>query len=364
MIRRYVHLIVDNPQAGVGGYSLRSIDDQPLFAAGATAVSSKMTRAARPPRPAASFEFARKDHHHTEFFGKQDRRREQEQAHHHVRHLDQGLPRGPRPAARRVPPARLGGGTRQAVPRRHVPPSAGGLGTPCFESLRFDDDGALQDWVWELLPSPPSFDDTPCRGASGSVTKGSYAAGDDGGTIWLSTSQGTYTFDTGAAATCWRKEGDWALPFDGRAQYVPDYGLYFGFTERTSRLCAAELVVGARASEPPVHRNVWYDVDGYAGTVDDAWPDVDLDWYDAGDGWRLARSYLTCLGGGRFCVTRFYGTTHDRDDDGWWCSPLCNVAVITAVEGRLDSSTGDLRMVKGASRCYKFSDYTASGWAL
>ncbi|KAM0905003.1 hypothetical protein ACQ4PT_017644 [Festuca glaucescens] len=219
-----------------------------------------------------------------------------------------------------------------------VPP---GLGEPCFESLRFDDDGELQDWVWDLLPSPPFFEGTPC--GIGSIIR-SYAAGDDG-TIWLSTLKGTYTFHAGTATWC--KEGDWTLPFDGRAQYVPDYGLYFGFTKRSSRLCSAELVAGARASEPPAHRDVWYDVDGYTGTVDDEWPDVDLDAYGAGDGWRLARSYLTCLGGGRFCVTRFYDTTHDQEEDSG-CS--CNVAVITAVEARHDSSMGALRMIKGASR--------------
>jgi hypothetical protein len=354
-IRRFVHLIVDDLKSGAAGYySLRNIDVQPLFAAGAAASSRTKMRATRPPRQAASFEFAKKENH-MEFFLLGSRIVGVNKNRHTVMYDTSTN------AFRAGPDLRHGkfiqpawAAVRGRLYLADVVPL--GHGEPCFESLRFDD-GALQDWVWDLLPSPPFFDGTPC--GIQSIIR-SYAAG-DGDTIWLSTLKGTYTFHAGTAT--WRKEGDWTLPFDGRAQYVPDYGLYFGFTtKRPSRLCSAELVAGARAPQPPAHRDVWCDVDGYTGTVDDEWPDVDLDAYGAGDGWRLARSYLTCLGGGRFCVTRFYDTTHDQEED---FGGSCNVAVITAVEARLDDpSTGGLRMVKGASRCYKFSDHTSYGWAL
>jgi hypothetical protein len=85
------------------------------------------------------------------------------------------------------------------------------------------------------------------------------AAGDD--RIWVSTQTATrdevtYTFDITAAT--WRKEGDWALPFQGQLQYIPDYNLCFGFCKESSNLCTADLIAaGGKASEePPRHVDV------------------------------------------------------------------------------------------------------------
>ncbi|PNT78213.1 hypothetical protein BRADI_1g75382v3 [Brachypodium distachyon] len=209
-------------------------------------------------------------------------------------------------------------------------------GTPCFEALRFDD--KLEDWLWDLLPSP-SFFDMPFRLGS---TIRCYAAGDDEN-IWISTlGNGTHIFDT--TTSTWRKVGDWTLPFEGQVQYIPEYGQCFGFSKRSINLCSADLIVDSGALEPPVHRNVWDDVDGYKGSQ-----------------WHLAHSYLTYLGCGKFCVTRFYDTRHDWDN---LSIPLCDVAVMTVLEARLDSSTGKLQMIKGASRCYNFYSDTVYGWAL
>lgn len=93
-----------------------------------------------------------------------------------------------------------------------------------------------------------------------------------------------------------------------------------------------------------MHMDVWEDVDGYNGAK----------------GWHLACSYLTYLGAGRFCVTRFYDT---RPGDECFV-PLCDVAVMTGVEVNHSSSTGELQVTKGASRCYKFAPDTLSGWVL
>jgi hypothetical protein len=37
---------------------------------------------------------------------------------------------------------------------------------------------------------------------------------------------------------------------------------------------------------------------------------------------------------------------------------------MSALEARIDPSTGDMKMIRGASRCYKFDDDTMDGWAL
>lgn len=131
------------------------------------------------------------------------------------------------------------------------------LGTPWFESLAFDDDRRRREdeWSLNLLPSPP-FMDLPYKrtcmvdsydGAGGASTERTTRVS----TRW----DGTYAFDT--ARGSWREEGDWALPFLGRAQYVPDYGLWFGFSDKARYdLCSADLVAASPGSARPVYRHV------------------------------------------------------------------------------------------------------------
>jgi hypothetical protein len=78
----------------------------------------------------------------------------------------------------------------------------------------------------------------------------------NGGTrILISTeSLGTYSFDTAGGE--WSKLGDWALPFWGRAEYVREYDLSFGFSAADhGELCASDL--GAVQKRPPVARYAW-----------------------------------------------------------------------------------------------------------
>lgn len=63
-----------------------------------------------------------------------------------------------------------------------------------------------------------------------------------------------------------------------------------------------------------------------------------------GTEWCPDRAYLTYLGCGRFCVTRFFHTTLD-------CyKPTYHIAVTAVEETRGAAGTGKLRMVKRASR--------------
>ncbi|RCV17466.1 hypothetical protein SETIT_3G222100v2, partial [Setaria italica] len=206
---------------------------------------------------------------------------------------------------------------------KSVDPAWAAVGGRLF-ALRFDD--RIHDWSWDLLPSPPLLD-MPFEGDDSDIQ--SYGAGDDKN-IWVSTAgKGTYT------------AGGWALPFDGQVQYIPDYDPCLGFCNKTKDLCSAELTAWANdeALEPPVHRKIWDD-----DVVDDL----------CSTRWYLARSHLTYLGYGKFCVTRFFNITHDFLPEWKVSSLLVHVAVMTAVEATLTYGTGELQMVSRASRRYKF----------
>ena len=147
---------------------------------------------------------------------------------------------------------------------------------------------------------------------------------------------GTYAFDT--VRRSWRREGAWKLPFEGRAQYVADYGLWFGFSDsdRGGFGLRAADVDGGR---PPVQRHLWPDVDGIDEHADEWYPGADC---------------LSYLGAGRFCVTRFLTSNKD----------FLQIAVVTALEATPAAGSEELRMVRKASRCYHFPKPDSPGWAF
>jgi hypothetical protein len=329
MIRRFVHLIVDDFKSSC--YTLRKIDTMPLFA---DVRKDQGMQTARLPRPVVCFDAPGNNENQTEFFLFGSKIVSVNKNRHTILYdtLTSTMSAGPdmRQGKGFDPPWAAVQGKLYLTSA-----SADDYSKPCFEALHFDD--KKNDWFWDLLPSPP-FSDLPFVSRT---FINSFAAAGDGKNIWISTKEhGTYTFDITTAAWC--KEGDWTMPFAGQLQYIHDYNLCFGFCKESNNLCSADLIAGA--SEPPMHRDVWEDVDGYNGTK----------------GWHLACSYLTYLGFGRFCVTRFYDTRRTE------CyMPLCDVAVMTGVEVKHSSSAGELQVIKGSSRCYKFtSGNTLFGWAL
>ncbi|XP_039802716.1 uncharacterized protein LOC120666820 isoform X2 [Panicum virgatum] len=122
------------------------------------------------------------------------------------------------------------------------------LGTvPCedgryFECLELDSDGD-EDWHPRVLPPPPYIYNEHRRGGP---PPDSYAAVEGGGPTHILVSKasiGTYSFDT--AAEAWSKAGDWTLPFSGRAEYVPEHGLWFGL--RNNMCCGPRRRHGMEA---------------------------------------------------------------------------------------------------------------------
>ncbi|GJN35371.1 hypothetical protein PR202_gb24140 [Eleusine coracana subsp. coracana] len=118
----------------------------------------------------------------------------------------------------------------------------------CFECLEFDDHyGMDEDWYPRVLPPPPPHN---CNGpADPKMEEEQYypvvdscAVSGDGSHISITNQRSrTYAFDT--ATEAWSKVGDWALPFSGVAEHVPELGLWFGLSRDEDRceLCVVDL---------------------------------------------------------------------------------------------------------------------------
>ncbi|XP_073355306.1 uncharacterized protein [Aegilops tauschii subsp. strangulata] len=154
----------------------------------------------------------------------------------------------------------------------------------CFEVLSYRREG----WCWDFLPPPPfSLDPETAPGVY------SYAVIDSRSAICISSLEeaiGTYAFDTVSAT--WRRAADWALRFFGRAEYIPELGLWVGLSgsSPSSSLCALDPS-GIDAARPPVPRHTWDYLD-----LPEAVP------------WTPSQLHLLNLGSGRFCVASFFGT--------------------------------------------------------
>ncbi|WVZ91113.1 hypothetical protein U9M48_037326 [Paspalum notatum var. saurae] len=200
----------------------------------------------------------------------------------------------------------------------------------CFECFEYDHDGD-QDWRPRALPPLPYKYYRPQLWES-TDSVDSYAAvgdGDDAADPHILISKerfGTYSFDTVARA--WSKAGNWTLPFSGRAEYVPEHGLWFGLRDDPCVFCAADLG-SVLVRRPPVVHDLWEDL-----APPPRWM-------------QHLESHLVHLGSAKFCIARFFTT-----------NPLAPVwpvtqAVFTAVEvERCGNCAGGIRVVKHRSKMY------------
>lgn len=213
----------------------------------------------------------------------------------------------------------------------------------------FDDDSD-EKWYWCSLPPPPYASDDPygrgkvdnneehrrlCYERNGKdpyVISAYTVVGDS--QIWISTEGGgTFSFNT--ASGLWSKAGNWALPFYGRAEYVLEHGLCFGFTSECRQLAACDLG-SATPTRPPVLHEIW----------DELTPPLPPRWVPI-------MVFLVPLGGGKFCVARMF----DLAQEGW-CREKNNhyvdvdsFVVFTGVEIERGSKEA-LRMIRHKSRRY------------
>ncbi|KAF8689852.1 hypothetical protein HU200_041483 [Digitaria exilis] len=212
-----------------------------------------------------------------------------------------------------------------------------------------DDD---ETWYWRSLPSPPCVADEyyevrkvgdvdeynmRCYERNGKdpyVLKAYTVVG--GSQIMISTEGGgTFSFDTTSGV--WSEAGDWALPFDGRVEYAPELGLWFGFTPPAEGRRFGACDLGASSpTRPPVLEETWYEL---ASPLPRRWAPV--------------LKFVLPLGSGKFCVARMFnlgeeGRCPEKDSD---FLPVETFVVFTGVE----IERGTLRMIRHKSRRYSLS---------
>ncbi|XP_037488334.1 uncharacterized protein LOC119366669 [Triticum dicoccoides] len=104
----------------------------------------------------------------------------------------------------------------------------------------------------------------------------------------IAEAEGTGTYCFHIASREWSKAGDWVMPFQGKAEYVLELGLWFG--ESSGLPCAANISGVVRGEEPLQEKlRIW---------VDDDLPE---EWQPS----ELCRSKVISLGLGRFIVVDF-----------------------------------------------------------
>lgn len=156
-----------------------------------------------------------------------------------------------------------------------------------FEVLAYHGDRG--GWKWSPLPPPPFL-----RRPNYEPGHRPYAMVGGGTTICVSTATTTYSFDT--LKSEWSKYGDWVLPFSGKAEHVPELGLWFAMSRTSlsrSGLYALDLDLSTAGAgddascQPPA----LYDIG------------VDL---ELRDDLFLFGHAVASLGSGRLCVARFF----------------------------------------------------------
>ncbi|CAL5091212.1 unnamed protein product [Urochloa decumbens] len=264
---------------------------------------------------------------------------------------------------------------------------------PKRHPLRYDEGSAQQDhttgdfvvldfdepYEWQPLPPPPFAD----GGGSISITSSAVVGG--GRTICVSTASSsvgcnyayssdgverTYCFDT--AVREWRHAGDWALPFDGRAEHVPELGTWIGLSSSPPHhLCAADLSAAmddANNRAPPTPQHVWDDFtpppdESSSITLNKRFPHYVLRRYAR---WMPRLRSLVNLGSGRFCIVKMFDITRG-ESVGFHVDDMLGEEVFSVLTGVEVLRGGDgcgereLRMVKHKSRHYALGCYP---WVL
>ncbi|PAN18731.1 hypothetical protein PAHAL_3G221400 [Panicum hallii] len=163
----------------------------------------------------------------------------------------------------------------------------------CFEVLTHcpTSSNLFSKLDWQTLPPPPfvfePFPELPKRYIR------SYTVVRHSDILVSVEDVGTYSFDTVSRA--WRKTGDWVLPFSGRAEYIPEYDLWFGLSSYADNnlLCTSDLSA-ASVLKPPTLRHIW---------EDELRPPED---------WVRGWAYAVHLGSGKFCIARFFETPEEE----------------------------------------------------
>ncbi|KAM0862092.1 hypothetical protein ACQ4PT_045487 [Festuca glaucescens] len=214
--------------------------------------------------------------------------------------------------------------------RRHSP--------SCFEVLEFGPRRGgpeVRDmhtgWRWRFLPPPP-FALRPGYETSYVTSYTSMVNANGCSTICISSSGngiGTYCFDTSRHLEEWRHTGAWKLPFQGKAEYIPEFKLWFGFSAHTpNHLCAVDLSAMQQDQQQPT---LLYCFEDLNPPVKENWAPMSLE--------------LVNLGAGKFCVSKSFDAA---ETIGQQFAVLSGIEIVRGYDQRL-------HMVKHKRTCYTFS---------
>ncbi|KAF7084830.1 hypothetical protein CFC21_088358 [Triticum aestivum] len=217
----------------------------------------------------------------------------------------------------------------------------------CFEVLEptpreFRSSSLMPPWCWRVLPPPP-FVLEPWYQPSSITSFTTVVNGDGCSTIYISCGGriGTYSFETACSDSrhClgwrlsdkWSHVGEWKLPFNGRAQYVPEFNLWFGFSDSSpNHLCAMDLSAMDNGRQP---------------TAPKIWEDLNL---PDGEAWLPKQLELLYLGDRKFLTAK----TFAEGEIGGCFSVLTGVEMIAGAGD--DQHT--LQMVKHKCARFVFTD--------
>ncbi|CAL5094447.1 unnamed protein product [Urochloa decumbens] len=102
-----------------------------------------------------------------------------------------------------------------------------------FEAMSW----ATEGWSWKTLPPPPF-----------AMWTQAYALHPDGRTIFVTSSGGTYSFDTKDSA--WRSHGKWMLPFQGQGHFDSELDAWVGL-DKDGYMCACPVISPSFNSTAP-----------------------------------------------------------------------------------------------------------------
>ncbi|KAK3159489.1 hypothetical protein QOZ80_2AG0150760 [Eleusine coracana subsp. coracana] len=209
-----------------------------------------------------------------------------------------------------------------------------------FEALVYTAPTASEraSWHWRSLPPLPHDD-----GDHASIDSCAVVAG--GSQIWFTSTTSskmscTYSFDT--TKLLWSKPADWALPFRGCAQFIPELGHHwFGISseDHGNVLCACDLTADSSVSPwPPVT------------ALDDAMAGAPKDW-------QLLSARSVYLGSGKFCIARVFNVSKTRicHKTQFYHHMDENFAVLAGVEVVI-SDGPKFRLVKHQAERYMLDD--------
>jgi hypothetical protein len=203
----------------------------------------------------------------------------------------------------------------------------------------------MPTWRWRVLPPPP-FIRQPGFRPSSITAYGTVVDGNGCSTIYVSCDDGigTYRFETAhldpssslgwSPSEEWSYVGAWKLPFVGRAQYVSEFNLWFGFLEfGPNHLCAVDLSAIDSERPPTVLQN-WQDLNPPEGQE-----------------WLPTYLKLVHLGDGKFLTAKIF-------ELGETCEQF---AVLTGIE--MIAGDQSLKMVKHKCAHYGFGNESIE-WVL